>query len=86
MSGLVPPDGRKWSGTSTARLLKLTRESHLAPLQAIIRGREGDKVAVWLIGNDGEGVNELLVDEGLAKYGARKILKFPFCFRFLTQK
>ena len=58
MSGLVPPDGRKWSGTSTARLLKLTRDSHLAPLQAIIRGREGDKVAVLLIDKDGEGVNE----------------------------
>jgi len=68
MSGLVPPDGRKWSGTSTARLLKLTRDSHQAPLQAIIRGREGDKVAVWLIDKDGEGVNELLVDEGLAIY------------------
>jgi len=68
MSGLVPPNGRKWSGTSKARLLKLTRNSHLAPLQAIIRGREGDKVAVWLIDKDGEGINELMVDEGLAKY------------------
>jgi len=68
MSGLVPPDGKKWSGTSTARLLKLTRDSHLVPLQAIIRGRERDKVAVWLIDKDGEGINELLVDEGLANY------------------
>jgi len=67
LSGLVPV-GRKWSGGSSARILELTRNSHEQALQAIIRDREGDKLALWLIDGSGVGINETLVEEGLAKY------------------
>lgn len=71
LSGLLPADGKKWSGSSTKRMLRLTKDSHLAPLQAIIRGKERGKLAVWLVDNHGAGINELMVEEGFARYDER---------------
>ena len=51
--------GRKWASASTGRLSQL---SHMMGLQAIIMGREGGKLAVWLIDKEVLGINETLVD------------------------
>ena len=42
-------------------------------LQAIVSGRERNKLAVWLIDKDQAGVNETLLEEGLAKYDQRNM-------------
>jgi len=66
--GLLPVDGQKWSGSATKRILRLTKNSHQEPLQAIVRGKEEDKLSMWLIDKNGDGINELLVEEGFAKF------------------
>ena len=68
LSGVVPVEGRRWPGSTSARLLQLTRHSHELGLQAIVRGREGGKLGLWLIDRNGGGINETLVEEGLARY------------------
>ena len=58
LSGLLPAGGKKWASASTGRLSQLTRNSHMMGLQAIIMGREGGKLAIWLIDKEGVGINQ----------------------------
>ena len=52
--------------STTCRLRELTANS-ADPHEAIIRGKVGDKLSVWLI-HHGSGLNEVLVSEGLADF------------------
>jgi len=68
LSGLLPPEGDKWKSKSAAvRMLKLTKNSHECGLKAIVLERQ-EKLSLWLMNNRDEGINEILVDETLAKF------------------
>ena len=53
--------------STACRLRELTASSAVDPHEAIIRGKVGDKLSVWLI-HHGSGLNEVLVSEGLADF------------------
>lgn len=72
LAGIEPPCDDKdtvvWTKEATKRVVELTAGSHEKSLVSIVTAPTAKRPGLWIVNHQDNGVNEILVEEGFAKF------------------